>query len=147
MTGAPDYHPVQPVESASLRSLLAALARADAPTHALVSEIDWRRGERWTTPTSSHGSTRVRIGRSGHTDQLRRLRAFWDQAALPHPEVSFDVVDLRFAGQVVTREAGADDLPSAGEALGDTLRTPSATLAVASGTTALGTLLTIPSLP
>ena len=103
--GAPAYHPTQPVESAGLRSLLAALATADAETQALVSEIDWgRRVTLWTTPVEGHGSVAVRLGREGHASQLRRLRAFWDQSVLPRPDTPFELVDLRFEGQVVTRE-------------------------------------------
>lgn len=103
--GAPEYHPTQPVESAGLRSLLAALATADAETQALVSEIDWgRRAMLWTTPVEGHGSVPVRLGRAGHESQLRRLRAFWDQSVLPRPGATFRLVDLRFEGQVVTRE-------------------------------------------
>ena len=106
LTGAPAYHPVQPVESAGLRSFLAALDAADEATQALVSEVQWgRRATLWTTPVAGHGSLPVRLATSeGHADQLRRLRAFWDQAVLPRPEVRFDLVDLRFDGQVVTRE-------------------------------------------
>ena len=107
--GAPAYHPTQPVESAGLRSLLAALHRADPATLALVSEIEW--GPRvtvWTTPVEGHGSLAVRLGHDEHDRQLRSLRAFWDQAVLPSPDVRFASIDLRFEGQVVTREAALD---------------------------------------
>ena len=108
LTGAPAYHPAQPVADAGLRSFLAALARADEATQSLVSDVAWgRRATLWTTPVAGHGSVPVRLATdAGHDDQLRRLRAFWDQAVLPQPGVRFDVVDLRFDGQVVTREAG-----------------------------------------
>lgn len=106
--GAPPYHPTQPVASGGLRSLLAALSTADAEALALVSEIDWGRTVTlWTTPAGGHGSIPVRLGadaETDHADQLRRLRAFWDQSVLPRPETPFRLVDLRFRGQVVTRE-------------------------------------------
>lgn len=112
--GAPAYHPIQPVESAALRGLLGALAHADAETLALVSEVEWGgRVTLWTTPAGGHGSVPVRLGRDGHDDQLRRLRAFWDQSVLPRPDVEFRLVDLRFDGQVVTREGGDDAPPAA----------------------------------
>ncbi len=108
--GAPPYHPTQPVASAGLRSLLAALARADDATLALVSEIDWGRTVTlWTTPVEGHGSLPVRLGHTGHADQLRRLRAFWDESVLPRPDTRFESVDLRFAGQIVTRESTPAD--------------------------------------
>lgn len=107
LRGGPDYHPVQPVESAALRDLLAALAHADEQTAALVSEVEWGRAPTlWTTPAGGHGSVPVRLAHADPDDQLRRLRAFWDQAVLPRPDIRFDLVDLRFHDQVVTREAG-----------------------------------------
>lgn len=110
LTGAPPYHPTQPVDSPGLPSFLTALATADAATQALVSEIRWRpRPTLWTTPVAAHGSLPVRLDPAGDpADQLRRLRAFWNQAVLPRPEVRFDTIDLRFDGQVVTREADPD---------------------------------------
>ena len=105
MHDAPAYHPMQPVESPGLRSLLAALATAEPATLALVSEIDWgRQVTVWTTPAGEHGSLRVRLGHADHARQLRTLRAFWDQSVLPRPDTPFRLVDLRFEGQVVTRE-------------------------------------------
>ena len=108
MHGAPAYHPIQPVEDAGLRSLLAALATADDETRALVSEIDWGREVTvWTTPAGGHGPIRVRLGHADQARQLRALRAFWDQSVMPRPETPFHLVDVRFEGQVVTREGAA----------------------------------------
>lgn len=110
MHGAPAYHAVQPVESAGLRSLLAALAAADDGTTALVSEVEW--GDEvtvWTTPAGGHGPIRVRLGSADQGRQLRALRAFWDQSVLPRPGTPFELVDLRFEGQVVTREGPPPD--------------------------------------
>ena len=119
--GAPAYHPTQPVESAGLRGLLAALAAADAETLALVSEVEWGpRVTLWTTPVEGHGSVPVRLGRTAeadHVGQLRRLRAFWDQSVLPRPGTPFRSVDLRFEGQVVTREGAPPGAPPARPAL------------------------------
>ena len=108
---APPYHAVQPVADPALRSLLAALAQADDATTALVSEVDWSRPVTlWTTPTTGRGSVPVRLGRGGdYGERLRRLRAFWDQSVLPRPAHAFQLVDLRFDGQVVTREGEESD--------------------------------------
>lgn len=111
LTGAvPAYHPTQRVSSASLRELLLALGQADAATDALVSEIDWRPGRitLWTSPAGGQSTIPVRLGRSGYADALGRLRAFWDQSVLPRPETAFQLVDLRFRGQVVTQETPPD---------------------------------------
>ena len=103
----PDYHPTQPVASRSLRELLAALASADAETDALISEVVWspRRTTLWTTPTSDRETLPVRLGTTGQSGQLRRLHAFWHQAVLPRPDAPIEAVDLRYEGQVVTKEA------------------------------------------
>lgn len=108
LRGAPAYHPTQPVQSAGLRELIAALADADDDVDALVSEVEWSRsGATLTTvPVPSRGALPVRLGRTGHADALARLSAFWHQAVLPRPDVPVHLVDLRFAGQVVTREGG-----------------------------------------
>ena len=104
----------EPVGSPALRELLQALATADAATDALVSEIDWRPGAitLWTTPAGGQPSIPVRLGRTGHANQLARLRAFWDQSVLPRPAARFRQVDLRFAGQVVTLENDPPTLAS-----------------------------------
>ena len=123
---APPYHPAQPVESAGLLSLLAALSTADDGALALVSEIAWGRTPTlWTTPTSGHPTVEVRLGTEGHADQLRRLRAFWDQSVLPRPDTPFRRVDLRFDGQVVTLE-GDPPAPDSLRAAPDSLARPPA---------------------
>jgi len=118
----PDYHPTQPVPSRSLRELLAALASADAETDALISEVVWAPSKTtlWTTPTSDRETLPVRLGRTGQADQLRRLHAFWTQAVLPRPDAPIEAVDLRYEGQVVTKEA---DLPTS-TVLASALPTP-----------------------
>ena len=105
LTGAPPYHPTQPVQDAGLRELLAALASAAPEANALVDAVDWSRRPGLTTvPVGDHGAVAVRLPRTGHADALRRLRAFWDQTVLPQPDAAFASVDLRFDGQIVTRE-------------------------------------------
>lgn len=101
------YHPVRPVQQPALRGLLAALARLDPATEALVAEVDLRPpGEVWlhTTPAAGHPSIPVRLGREAFDRKLARLRAFWRQAVLPRPDTRFRQIDLRFDGQIVTRE-------------------------------------------
>ena len=114
----PVYHPTQPV-GGPLRELLGALASADDNVDALVSEVRWdRRGATvLTTATSGHGPIPVRLGRHGHAERLRRLGAFWAQAVLPRPSTPFQLVDLRFDGQVVTRESAPSGATTAPDSL------------------------------
>lgn len=105
----PAYHPTQPAADAALLRLLDALATADAETAALVSEVTLGAGGEArlrTTPDDAHGALTVRLS-GDYAAQLRRLHAFWHQAVLPRPETRFESVDLRFDGQILTREAPA----------------------------------------
>ena len=114
----PAYHPTQPVASSALRELLGALASADERADAIVSEIEWTGtgATLLTEPAAGRGPLAVRLGRTGHADALARLGAFWEQAVLTRPETPIRLVDLRFAGQVVTREG--TERPAAPEASG-----------------------------
>ena len=106
------YEPLAPVESATLRELLAALASLDERTDALVSEIELGKTGRYTlftTPVSNHPSLPVELGREGFAARLRTLRAFYDQAILPQPAVTFERINLSFDGQVVTEEYAAEN--------------------------------------
>ena len=95
--------PMQPVESAGLRSLLAALATAEPHTLALVSEIDWGREVTvWTTPAGGHGSLRVRLG---HADEARQLRAL---RSLLGPVGSAPARDPVPTGRSPLRRSGRD---------------------------------------
>lgn len=101
-------HPVQPVEHATVRALLEALAVLDAETDALISEIAIQpSGEAWlyTTPAFGRDAIPVRLGRGPFARKLARLKAFWHQAVLTQPDKHFEQVDLRFDSQIVTREA------------------------------------------
>ncbi|HLA64889.1 MAG TPA: FtsQ-type POTRA domain-containing protein [Rhodothermales bacterium] len=118
----PEAPPTRAVESASVVELLAALAAAPPDVDALVSEVSLGRGgdaTLLTTPVSGHPGLTVRLGIGGYAEKLRRLRAFFDQAVLPRPGHPFEVIDLRFDGQVVTREGdlglGSSDLGNAAD--------------------------------
>jgi cell division protein FtsQ len=90
-----------------VRELLQALAEADLETDALISEITLAGGGDAvlrTSPGGGHGSVSVRLGIGNYGEKLSRLHAFWHQAVLTRPELSFRVIDLRFDGQIVTRE-------------------------------------------
>ena len=104
----PASHPTQPVESESLRELLTALASLDDETDALVSEITLGAGGDAvlrTSPGGGHDALSVRLGAGGYAEKLERLHAFWHQAVLTRPETPIQTIDLRFDGQIVTREA------------------------------------------
>lgn len=99
------YHPVTPVADSLLRDLLADLAAADPDANRLLTEISFDGGALWGYAVAPQGTIRIRLEPHAFGNQLARLHAFWRQAVLPQPEKKFQVIDLRFAGQVVTREA------------------------------------------
>lgn len=101
------YHPVRRLQDERVRDLLALFAGLDAETDALVSELELTSSgvHLYTTPVGGRGSLEVQLGRAGFAEKLKRLRAFWHQAVLPQPDKPFHVIDLRFDGQIVTRDA------------------------------------------
>ena len=102
----------RPVESRALRAFLAALPTLAPAADALVSEVRVTPGGDLvltTAPTDGGTALDVRLGRDDIAARLDRLVAFWQQAVATRPGVRYAVVDVRFAGQVVTREATGDD--------------------------------------
>jgi cell division protein FtsQ len=105
------------VEDPNLIELLQAIAGAAPEVDALVSEISFRPGDATvrTTPVTGHPSLTIRLGAGGYPEKLERLRAFYDQAVLTRPGRPFQVIDLRYAGQVVTREPNTPVSPQTHE--------------------------------
>ncbi len=97
----------QPVENKSLLALLKTLDTVDEQTDALLSEFDLLPSgdvDLYTAPAPNRGPIRVRLGQGGYSEKLARLQAFWHQAILPQSSTRFEWIDLRFDGQIVTRE-------------------------------------------
>ena len=100
------YHPVPPVSHPALRELLMLLPDLGPETDALLSEIRVR-GEDLDlrlTPVGTHGSIPVRLGRKDLATKLQELTLFWEKEVLRHQATTFELIDLRFDGQIVTRE-------------------------------------------
>ncbi|MEL6443585.1 MAG: FtsQ-type POTRA domain-containing protein [Bacteroidota bacterium] len=107
----PESHPTQPVEDAALRGLLAALPTLPPATDALVSEVERRADGTYrlrTPPTGASGALTVTLGTEPDAATFQTLRAFWEQAVLTQPHTVFRSVDLRYDGQIITREADRD---------------------------------------
>lgn len=114
-------NPTQPAPAPAVRALCEALAHLAPEADALVSAFTVRpNGEivLATSPAPALGSLDVRLGRDGFGEKLERLARFWHQAVLTRPAQRYAFVDLRFDGQIVTREAGE------GAPLPDTSRRP-----------------------
>lgn len=103
------YHPVQPVQHSSLRAFLAALGAAGEETQALLGEVELRGDALWAHTVSGPGnrSVAVQLGTERFGRRLARLAAFWEQAVLTRPEVRIAQIDVRFDGQIITRETSS----------------------------------------
>ena len=98
----------QPLREASLRELLATLPETDPLPDALVSSFEVDRAGGITMYAATPGGNdaiAVRLGNRGYAEKFRRLNAFWTQAVLPRPDKTFTAIDLRFDGQIVTKES------------------------------------------
>lgn len=103
----PETSATQPIQTAFVRELLEALANADLETNALISEIILGSGGNavlHTSPAGGHGSVPAYLGVGNYEEKLERLHAFWHQAVLTRPNQIFRTIDVRFDGQIVTRE-------------------------------------------
>lgn len=104
-----EYHPVQPVAPSSVQRVLSALPRAEAEP--LVSELSVQPDssvQLLTVPIGEHGTLPVQLGSDALVSKLRRLRAFAEQVLAGEPKKNIGEIDLRFDGQIVTREHPLD---------------------------------------
>lgn len=101
-------NPTRPVQTETVRELLAALGRLDPDIDALISSLEVHASgdvTLHTAPAGTQASVDIRLGRRGYAETFRRLHAFWRQAVLPRPQKTFESIDLRFDGQIVTKES------------------------------------------
>jgi cell division protein FtsQ len=104
-----EYHPVRRVAPPALRTALSALPASGAAP--LVAELAVQPDSSVrlvTAPIGPHGALPVRLGTGSIPAKLRRLRAFAEQVLAADPAPSIGEIDLRFDGQVVTREQPLD---------------------------------------
>lgn len=104
----PELLPNQPLDNESTLEILSALDRTTIQTDALISEVvlssDGNVSLR-LSPGATHPSIPVDLGKGDYETKLHRLYDFWRQAVLTRPEQDFQVIDLRFDGQIITRES------------------------------------------
>lgn len=100
-----EYHPVERVAPPSLQTMLGALPGTDAAP--LIAEFVLQADstvQLVTVPLKDHGVLTVRLGRGRIPAKLRRFRAFTEQVLTIKSEQEVAEIDLRFDGQIVTRE-------------------------------------------
>jgi cell division protein FtsQ len=87
--------------------LLEVLGSVPAAVDGLLSDLVLQSNgevEAITVPVHDGHCIRVRLGRGGFARKIETLRAFWTQAVAGFPNKRIDWIDLRYRGQVVTRE-------------------------------------------
>ena len=105
-----DFHPTSPSADEQTLRFLTALDRERTEAGILISEIVLREGEvwLWLEPSGRHGSTPVRLGADHFQDKLKRLAAFWTQRVSRSQDREFQLIDLRFSNQIISREEKRD---------------------------------------
>ena len=104
-----DFHPLRRQAPPRLRAVLTALDGSEAEP--IVSEITVQRDSSVhlvTTPVGKHDALPVRLAPGDPRPQLRQLRAFAAQVLATRPDAPIAEIDLRFDGQIVTREQPLD---------------------------------------
>lgn len=101
------YRPLEPAMHDGLRALLELLPATEASIDALISEFIFTDDglELITRPSPVGTSVRVHLGRDEWSDRLERLQVFWRQQVAQNQSRRYESVDLRFKGQIVTRES------------------------------------------
>lgn len=104
-----DFHPLRQQAPPRLRAILAAVAQSEAEP--IVSELAVQPDSTVrlvTTPVGEHGALPVRLAPGDPRPQLRQLRAFATQVLATRPDAPIAEIDLRYDGQIVTREQPLD---------------------------------------
>ncbi|MCY4675027.1 MAG: cell division protein FtsQ/DivIB [Bacteroidetes bacterium] len=108
--GVPEpYHAVRPMKNTEVRNLLALLSRIGPRMDFLVSEFEITESS-LTLIARAMGADHTAIVRLGSEDwekRLDRLYDFWGKEVERLEDRVFDVIDLRFDGQIITREKSA----------------------------------------
>ena len=99
------YHPLLPVGNDEVRNLVALLPRLPSEVTSLISEFDiGEDGLNMRMHTGTDQATLVRLGSEAWEKRLHRLYTFWNKQAWPPEDRIVDLIDLRFNGQIITRE-------------------------------------------
>ncbi|MBN8589209.1 MAG: hypothetical protein J0L94_12915 [Rhodothermia bacterium] len=103
----PPYRPGTKVPNGTLLALADALAKLPPNVTALVASLTLRPDGRIVGRTASINQSipaKIELGKSNFKERLHTLKAFWDQSVLPYPQKEVREIDLRWEGQVVTKE-------------------------------------------
>lgn len=100
------YNPLLPIRDSKVQNLTTLLSRLPAEITSLISEIELTENGAKTVMRFT-GLTQTTVVLLGHEDwekRLLRLYAFWNQGDWPLGDQAVALIDLRFRGQIITRE-------------------------------------------
>lgn len=106
-----DYHPMRTVSSEPLIAFLDVLADLPESTGRKISEVMLVRTassediQLRLVPTEKRPGVRVRLGSEEFADRIRAMEAFWNQQIARHPDIRYDLIDLRFDSRVVAEQS------------------------------------------
>ncbi len=107
LRGAPSpYRALSSVTDPAVRNLLTLLPQLPVRIDSLISEFEVTETG-LTMIMRAAGidqATVVHLGDTAWEKKLHRLYNFWEQQVRPHEDRTFEVIDLRFRGQIVTKE-------------------------------------------
>lgn len=105
-----EYHPMRTVSSEPLIAFLDVLADLPETTGRKISEVMLVRTastediQLRLVPTENRPGVRVRLGSSDFTFRIRSMEAFWDQQIARHPDIRYELIDLRYDSRVVAEQ-------------------------------------------
>lgn len=96
-----------PISDSATVELLEVIASLPPSVDGLLSDLIVRPDgevDAITVPVDDGTCIRVRLGRGEYDRKMKTLRAFWTQAVAGFPRKRIEWIDLRFRGQVITKE-------------------------------------------
>ena len=100
------YHPLKPIQNLQVRRLAALMPLLPEEILSMVSEFEFHEGslQLLIRRSDSHLMTAVQIGETQWEQQLYKMYRFWTQHQWTEEDLIPDFVDLRFNGQIITRQ-------------------------------------------
>jgi len=95
------------VDDEDTLELLGVLAKMEPESDDLISDLVRAGSEGFdivTVPFKRDRGVRIKLGKGHYERKLAKLVAFWEQAVVGRTDPRFEWIDLRFEGQVITKE-------------------------------------------
>jgi len=100
------YHPLRPIQNQEVRQLVGLIPQLPQEFISMVSEFNIHERELGLLirRSDSHLMTEVYVGETQWEPRLRKLYRFWTQHEWAEEDPTPKFIDLRFNGQIITRQ-------------------------------------------